>query len=104
MSLIQSTTPGQKKKKRRRKKKQTPKQTQQNDNENLICPLANNKDSNSQDSISWEIHMPAKEGDIHFKIDTGADVTVIPEEDLQKLGLNKKNIPARNYSGQANKG
>ena len=36
--------------------------------------------------------MPARNGEIRFKIDTGADVTVIPEEDLCKLGLNKADI------------
>ena len=36
--------------------------------------------------------MPPKVGEIHFKIDTGADVTVIPEEDLPKLGFSRKNI------------
>ena len=34
--------------------------------------------------------MPGVGGDIHFKIDTGADVTVAPEEELPKLGLEKQ--------------
>ena len=41
---------------------------------------------NSIDTMSWEIHMPAKEGAIRFKVDSGADVTVIPKEELFKLG------------------
>ena len=36
--------------------------------------------------IPWEIHMPAKEGDIQFKIDTGADVTVSQMMILANLG------------------
>ena len=36
--------------------------------------------------------MPGKNGEIQFKIDTGADVSVIPEEDMSKLGLTKKDI------------
>ena len=36
--------------------------------------------------------MPAKDGTIHFKIDTGADVTVISEEDLPKLNLNRQDV------------
>ena len=42
--------------------------------------------------VSWEVHMPCKNGEIRFKIDTGADVSVIPEEDMSKLGLTKKDI------------
>ena len=44
------------------------------------------------DTMSWEIHMPAKNGVIYFKVDSGADVTVIPPEDLPKLGLTKADI------------
>ena len=36
--------------------------------------------------------MPGVNGDIHFKIDTGADVTVVDETNLQKLGLRKSHI------------
>ena len=36
--------------------------------------------------------MPGIGGEIHFKIDTGADVTVIPDEELSKLGLKKQDI------------
>ena len=37
--------------------------------------------------------MPAKEGEeVHFKIDTGADVTMLPEEELPKLGLTRRDI------------
>ena len=35
--------------------------------------------------------MPAKEGEIQFKIDTGADDS-IPDDDLSKLGLKHKHI------------
>ena len=31
--------------------------------------------------------MPASNGTINFKIDTGADVTVVPQEELTKLNI-----------------
>ena len=40
--------------------------------------------------------MPAKEGAIRFKVDSGADVTVIPKEELYKLGLDESNIQKTN--------
>ena len=40
----------------------------------------------------WEIEMPAKNGKIRFKIDTGADVTVIGEQHLSCLGLSVKDV------------
>ena len=43
--------------------------------------------------MSWEVHMPGTTGEeIHFKIDTGADVTVAPDTDLTKIGLTHKDI------------
>ena len=33
----------------------------------------------SETNISWEVEMPVPNGIINFKIDTGADVTVVPQ-------------------------
>ena len=51
----------------------------------LLCPLANTG-QHPDNGIPWEIHMPAKEGEIQFKIDTGADVTVSQMMILANLG------------------
>ena len=40
----------------------------------------------------FEIDMPVQNGNIKFKVDTGADVTVISEEDLHTMGLRNKDI------------
>ena len=40
----------------------------------------------------WEIEMPVKKGRIKFKVDTGADATVIGSTDLELLGLNTQDI------------
>ena len=60
----------------------------------MVCPLADTGDnaSNTSEGVSWEVHVPAKNGEIQFKIDTGADVTVIPDEDLRKLGFSWSDI------------
>ena len=47
---------------------------------------------NMQEPLSWEVHMPAANGTIQFKLDTGADVTVMPPTDLQKLGMKETDI------------
>ena len=78
------------KRKRRRRGPRKPKKT--DDDAALLCPLAHKEDDDREDAISWEIHMPGVNGEIHFKIDTGADVTVIPEEDLCKMGMERKDI------------
>ena len=44
-------------------------------------------DQPTETNISWEVEMPAPNGTINFKIDTGADVTVIPQEELTKLNI-----------------
>ena len=43
-------------------------------------------------TTAWEIEMPAPNGYIHFKIDTGADVTVISQDELAKLNINKSDL------------
>ena len=43
-------------------------------------------------TTSWEIEMPASNGHIRFKIDTGADVTVISQDELAKLNINKSDL------------
>ena len=35
-------------------------------------------DQPTKTNISWEVEMPAPNGTINFKIDTGADVTLLP--------------------------
>ena len=79
-----------KRRRTRRRGPRKPRQRQQCEEEALICPLANTGEPDG--GVSWEIHMPGVNGQIHFKIDTGADVTVIPEEELEKLGLDHKDI------------
>ena len=41
----------------------------------------------SKTNIYWEVKMPEPNGTINFKIDTGADVTVVPQEELTKLNI-----------------
>ena len=41
---------------------------------------------------TWEVDTKGKNGEIRFKIDTGADVTVIAERDIHQLGMNASNI------------
>ena len=52
----------------------------------------NSTNQNKPQQKTWEIEMPSVNGTIHFKIDTGADVTVISDTDLPKLGLSKANL------------
>lgn len=47
----------------------------------------NNTEEEKPQPISWEVDMPVKNSKIYFKIDTGADVTVISVTDLPKLGI-----------------
>ena len=54
--------------------------------------IDNTNDDDKPQPISWEVEMPTKNGIIHFKIDTGADVTVISDKDLQKLGFSRANL------------
>lgn len=57
------------------------------------------------EALSWEIEIPTlKGGSINFKIDTGADVTVISSDDLQKLNLNKNSLKTtrKKLKGPAN--
>ena len=80
---------------KRRTRRRGPRKPKESDDDNeqdaLLCPLANSS-TNNDPGLSWEIHMPGTNGEIHFKIDTGADVTVIPEEELPKLGLELKDV------------
>lgn len=46
----------------------------------------------TNNDMSWEIEMPAISGNIHFKIDTGADVTIIGEEELEKLNMDVNDV------------
>ena len=64
-----------KKKKLRKRGPRKPKSTnmdETDDDDVLLCPLANEE---TPQGDAWEIHMPGKDGEIHFKIDTGADVS-----------------------------
>ena len=81
------------KKRRRgpRKPKNNLKPATTDDDEAHLCPIAN-ESNQKKESLSWEIHMPGRDGEIHFKIDTGADVTVIPDDELPILGLTTKDI------------
>ena len=72
-----------KKKRRRKQYKQKQKTKKQVDE---------TRDENQQEAVSWEVHMPAENGTIEFKVDTGADVTIIPDTDLTKLGLERDDI------------
>ena len=44
-------------------------------------------DQPTETNISWEVEMPAPNGTISFKTDTGADVPVVPPEELTKLNI-----------------
>ncbi len=45
---------------------------------------------------SFEVSMQTKMGSIDFKVDTGADVTVIAEKELEKLGISKDSLKKTN--------
>ena len=78
---------------RRRGKRKIKKTEEEESDDELLCRIGNTeKEKESDDSLSWEAHMPGPGGVVRFKIDTGADVTVAPDEDLPKLGLNKSDI------------
>ena len=84
------------KKRRRGKRKKSINQVQESstgseeEGEAAVCPLANS--DTAKTDISWEIQMPAQKGTIDMKIDTGADVTVMGDEELPKLGLSHKDL------------
>ena len=84
------------KRKRRRRGPRNPKKKlgeKDPEEEALLCPLAQSTDEKKKEGMSWEVHIPGTTGEeIQFKIDTGADVTVVPEEDLHKLGLTRRDI------------
>ena len=43
--------------------------------------------------ISWEVEIPTITGEhIKFKIDTGADVTIIHESELYKLNIKREDV------------
>ena len=55
--------------------------------------------------MSYEIHIPTGNGnEIHFKIDTGADVSAISVTDVEKIGLTIKDIKPtkKKLTGPAN--
>ena len=91
----EETQPSQATRKSRRRKKKTINLIQESLTESesedaALCPLANN--DTTKTDISWEIQMPALHGTIDMKIDTGADVTVMPDEEMPKLGLSHKDL------------
>ncbi len=45
---------------------------------------------------NFEVTMKTKTGSIDFKVDTGADVTVIAEKELEKLGISRDNLKKTN--------
>ena len=47
---------------------------------------------NAVNSELWELDMPVKRGKITFKVDTGADVTVININDLELFGLKTQDV------------
>ena len=75
-----------KKKKQKKKKRNTERRT--NEEPNVVAVV----NETEIDPLSWEVHMPAVNGEIHYKVVTGADVTIIPEEDLEKLGLHRDDV------------
>jgi hypothetical protein len=44
---------------------------------------------NSNDSELWIINLKVKDTDIQFKIDTGADLSVVPEDVFKMLARSK---------------
>ena len=76
-----------KKMKRKRRRKQY--RLKQKARRKQVNEAGEDKD---QDAVSWEVHMPAANGTIEFKLDTGADVTIMPETDLPKLDMDVNDV------------
>lgn len=85
----ETVQPVSKKRFRKRGKRKSKRNTIEKEEE-FLCTLG--EKTPLEEAISWEIIMPGTNGEIRFKIDTGADVSVIPVEELGKLGLNINDI------------
>ena len=60
----------------------------QPDESELVGPLfLGNVNKLRATGISWEVEIPVMHGTIRFKIDKGADVTVIPQDKLPEVNI-----------------